>query len=90
MRELMSSWADESRNVGDGHESAIMVNMGNDLVPWRLGPLEPVICQNCMGSRTMFVTAHRFPAQRGIIIPRDFFLALLRNAQNRLDRAKSR
>ena len=77
MQELFSSWADENKKIGNGFDTEVMVGMGNNLVPWQLGPLELVRSQNCAGVPTMFATAHELLARRGITIPRDFFHALL-------------
>lgn len=77
MQELFSSWADENRKIGNNFDTEIMVGMGNNLVPWQLGPLELVRGQNCAGVPTMFATAHELLALRGITISRDFFHDLL-------------
>lgn len=77
VQELFSSWSDENKKIGNGQDTEQMVGMGNNLVPWQLGPLKLVRKQNEKGYRTMFATAHELLARRCITIPRDFFHALL-------------
>lgn len=77
VQELFFSWADESQKQGNAQDTEKMVGMGENLVPWQLGPLELVRGLNSGGIRTTFATAHELLARRCITIPWDFFHALL-------------
>lgn len=77
VHELGRAWNAEVNKQGSAHEVEHMVGMGNNLVPWQLGPLETIRSQNLKGVRTIFANAHELLARRCVTIPRDFFHALL-------------
>jgi hypothetical protein len=77
VHELGRAWQAEVAKQGSAHQTEQMVGMGNNLVPWQLGPLESVRSQNMKGVQTTFANAHELLARRCVTIPRDFFHALL-------------
>ncbi|KAI9700953.1 MAG: hypothetical protein M1820_006598 [Bogoriella megaspora] len=77
LEELNDRWDEQVKSFGNAHSTEQMVGMGNNLVPWQLGPLGKVRGQAIRGFRTEFGTAHDVLARRCVTRPRDFFHALL-------------
>lgn len=75
--EIMCRWRDEIRRHGNSHDLERMAGIGNNLVPWQLGPLQEVMTEVEKGKPTPFGTAHELLARRCVTIERDFFHALL-------------
>lgn len=77
IHELVQAWNAEVKQKGNAQETEILVGMGNNLVPWQLGPLELVRWQNQISKKTHFAMAHELLARRCVTIPFDFFIGLL-------------
>jgi hypothetical protein len=77
LHELHAAWSIEVREQGNSQATEKMVGMGNNLVPWQLGPVDQIRLQNLRGIQTTFAAAHEILARRRVTIPRDFFHALL-------------
>ncbi|KAF2236016.1 hypothetical protein EV356DRAFT_575243 [Viridothelium virens] len=77
VKELQDTWSTEIEKQGNAHATEQMVGMGNNLVPWQLGPLDVVRIKVVHGFQTEFGTAHDVLARRCVTLPRDFFHALL-------------
>ena len=70
-------WSVEVAGQGSAQAAEELVDMGQNLVPWQLGPLDQARSDNISGRDCMFATAHELFARRGITNPRDFFYVLL-------------
>lgn len=70
-------WSTEVAGQGSAQAAEKLVDMGQNLVPWQLGPLDQVRLDNISGRDCTFANAHELFARRGITNPRDFFRVLL-------------
>ncbi|KAK5740006.1 hypothetical protein LTR17_004903 [Elasticomyces elasticus] len=77
VEEVIHVWWVEVKEQGKAEDVERMVGMGNNLVPWQLGPVELVRTQQMSNVRIPFAIAHELLARRCVTIPRDFLHGLL-------------
>ena len=77
VNELEELWEVEIQKHNGPHMIEDMVSMGNNLVPWQLGPLEVVRTRSLDGHKIGYANAYEFLSRRCLTHPRDFFHALL-------------
>lgn len=77
LEEINERWGEEVVKQGTAQATERMVGMGNNLVPWQLGPLRGSRIRTLRGIRTPFASAYQLFSRRCVTVPRDFFHALL-------------
>ncbi|KAI1399850.1 hypothetical protein F4819DRAFT_397255 [Hypoxylon fuscum] len=75
--EMLDTWGSEVKRQGEPHVLEKIANMGVNLVPWQLGPLELIRHGRQDGLRATFANAYELLAKRCITVKRDFFYAFL-------------
>jgi hypothetical protein len=71
--EIHYAWDLQVTKQGSPHRIEHMVGIGENLVPWQLGPLPEIRQQNLQGQKTAFAKTYLMLARRCVTRPRDFF-----------------
>lgn len=77
IQEVWDVWSTEHKNQTDPLALERMVEMGSNLVPWQLGPIDLIRDLHIAETRTPFGIAHELLSRRCITRRRDFFHVLL-------------
>ncbi|KAI1491419.1 hypothetical protein F5X96DRAFT_693369 [Biscogniauxia mediterranea] len=77
VEDIFAAWSAEARRIEDTRYLEGIAGIGENLVPWQLGPLELVRDMRRGGQRAPFGVAHELLARRCVTVPRDYLRAFV-------------
>ncbi|KAI5920267.1 hypothetical protein F4810DRAFT_723589 [Camillea tinctor] len=77
VEDIFTAWSTEVRKIQDTRYLEGIARIGDNLVPWQLGPLELVRDMRRGGQRAPFGVAHELLARRCVTVPRDYLRAFV-------------
>ncbi|KAI1637509.1 hypothetical protein F4809DRAFT_661000 [Biscogniauxia mediterranea] len=77
VEDIFAAWSAEARRIEDTRYLEGIAGIGENLVPWQLGPLELVRDMRRGGQQAPFGVAHELLARRCVTVPRDYLRAFV-------------
>ncbi|KAI0598859.1 hypothetical protein F4775DRAFT_600825 [Biscogniauxia sp. FL1348] len=77
VEDIFVAWSAEARRIEDTQYLEAIAGIGDNLVPWQLGPLELVRDMRRGGQKAPFGVAHELLASRCVSVPRDYLRAFV-------------